>query len=86
MMNEAPKFLRERSIFMYIKNLIETIEQNKNVLNSRVYRTMLAKAYCYFYAQKYSNKSEIQFQVNVELTKRNMKHVSHTFVVDTLKK
>lgn len=71
---------------MYIKNLIESIEQNKDVMNERVYRTMIAKAYCYLYSQSYSNKSEIQFQVNLELLKRNMKHISIMFVTDTLKK
>lgn len=71
---------------MYIKNLIESIEQNKDVMNERVYRTMIAKAYVLFFAMQYKNKSEIQYQVNLKLLEKGMKHISYMFVTDTLKK
>lgn len=70
---------------MYIKNLIESIEQNKDVMNERVYRTMIAKAYVLFFAMQYKNKSEIQYQVNLKLLEKGMKHISYMFVTDTLK-
>lgn len=68
-----------------MKNLIESIEINKHMMNERIYRSMIAKAFVLFYSNRYTNKSEIQFKTNVELLKRNLKHVSYSFVCDTLK-
>lgn len=70
---------------MYLNKLVGIIEVCKNDMNERVYRTMLAKAYVLFFAQQYKNKSEIQYQVNLELLKRDLKHISYMFVTDTLK-
>ena len=70
---------------MYIKKLIESIDQCRSTMNSRVYRTMLAKSYVLFYSMHYQNKSEIQYRVNLRLLERGLSHISYTFVVDTLK-
>ncbi len=70
---------------MYIKNLIESIEQCKGTMNNRVYRTMLAKAYVLFYSTQNENKADIQYKVNSKLLEHSMKRISYTFVCDTLK-
>lgn len=70
---------------MYLKQLVETIKQCEGSMNKRIYRKMLAKAYTLIIAQQYSNKSEIQYQVNLKLLEHGLKHVSYCFIQDTLK-
>lgn len=70
---------------MILKQLVKTIEQCKEVMNPRVYRTMLAKAYVLSFAQEYKRKSEILYQTNLKLQEQGMKHISYMIVTDTLK-
>ena len=70
---------------MYFKKLVEVIEECKSEMNPRVYRTMLAKSLVMYFAQHYSIKSEIQYQVNLKLFEKGLEHISYMFVTDTLK-
>lgn len=72
---------------MYLKNinLINSIRACKNEMNERLYRTMLAKAYVLFYAQKYENRNRIMYAVNRDLEKEGLKYISYMFITSTLK-
>lgn len=70
---------------MKIDETINNIKNMRHMMNERIYRKMLARFYVLYFAQKYTVKSEIQYQVNVKLMHENLKHVSYMFVTETLK-
>lgn len=70
---------------MKIEETIKNIKGMRHMMNERIYRKLIARFYVFYFAEKYSVKSEIQYQVNVKLMHENLKHISYMFVTETLK-